>query len=499
MRTAENFIDGTRVTSLSGESHAVWNPATGEEIGRTPVSTPSEVEAAIASASAASDEWGATSVAVRQQIMFAIRQTLIDNTEELAALITLENGKTIEDARMEVRRGLEAVEFACGIPHLLKGEHSSTVANGIDVHSLRQPLGVVACITPFNFPVMVPLWMLANALACGNTAVLKPSDKTPSASLRMVELLFEAGLPAGVLNLVQGGKSAVDTLMTHPDVAAVSFIGSTPVAKIVYDTAAAHGKRVQALGGAKNHLVVLPDADMEATANAVVASAFGAAGERCMAVSVLVTVGDAAEKLLPRVAELIAGLNVGDGATPGRDLGPLITGEHRERVVGYLEKGVDEGASLLIDGRVGKLSDGPGFFLHPSVLDGVTTEMSVYREEIFGPVLSVVRVGTLAAALKLVNEHAFGNGAVVFTEGGGNAREFQLKCTAGMVGINVPIPTPVGWFSFGGWKSSLFGDSHMYGPDGIRFFTRQKVVTSRWSDITANNPASYPFHMGADS
>jgi len=494
---AENFIAGQRVLSESAEQRSVWNPATGEEIGRTPISTDSEVESAVAAAKAAAEGWAQTPLSTRQQIMFSIRQALIDHTEEIAQLITLENGKTIEDARMELRRGLEAIEYACGIPQLLKGEHSSTVANGIDVHSVRQPLGIVACITPFNFPVMVPLWMLANALACGNTAVLKPSDKTPSASLRMVEVLLEAGLPAGVLNLVHGDKDAVETLMSHPDVDGVSFIGSTPVAKIVYETAAANGKRVQALGGAKNHLVVLPDADMEAAANAVVASAFGAAGERCMAVSVLVTVGDAAELLLPRIADLIAGLNVGDGATGGRDLGPLISGEHRDRVASYLDRGVAEGAELYVDGRSETVSQGPGFFLSPSVIDRVTPEMSVYLEEIFGPVLSVVRAATLDEALTLVNEHEFGNGAVIFTEGGGNAREFQLKCNAGMVGVNVPIPTPVGWFSFGGWKSSLFGDSHMYGPDGIRFFTRQKVITTRWSEVSGNNPESFPFHMGA--
>ncbi len=496
MNIAENFVSGIRVSSTSKETHPVWNPATGEQIGQTPSSTALEVNAAVAAATEVTDDWATMSLAARQQIMFSIRQALIDHTEELAQLITLENGKTIEDSRMELRRGLEAVEFSCGIPHLLKGEHSSTVANGIDVHSIRQPLGVVTCITPFNFPVMVPLWMLANALACGNTAVLKPSDKTPSSSLRMVELMFEAGLPSGVLNLVQGDKTAVDALLTHPDVAAVSFIGSTPVAKIVYETAAANGKRVQALGGAKNHLVVLPDADMDAAASAVVASAFGAAGERCMAVSVMVAVGDAADKLLPKVADLVAGLNIGDGASGGRDLGPLVTSEHRDRVAGYLDKGVDEGASLFIDGREDDLSKGQGFFLRPSVIDNVTSAMSVYKEEIFGPVLSVLRVDSLGEALTLVNQHAFGNGAVVFTESGASAREFQLKCNAGMVGVNVPIPTPVGWFSFGGWKSSLFGDSHMYGPDGIRFFTRQKVVTSRWFQPDESTAGVFPFHMG---
>lgn len=495
MKIADNFVGGRRVQSGSGELHPVWNPATGEQIGQTPMSTVAEVEQAVAVARTSADEWGVSPLATRQQLFFAIRQALIDHTEEIARLITLENGKTIEDARMELRRGLEAVEFACGVPQMLKGEHSSNAAAGIDVHSLKQPLGVVACITPFNFPVMVPLWMLANAISCGNAAVLKPSDKTPSSTVRMAEVLFEAGLPAGVLNVVHGDKAAVDVLMADPRIDAVSFIGSTPVAKQVYETAAQNGKRVQALGGAKNHLVVLPDADIEAAAKAVIASAFGAAGERCMAVSVVVAVGDAGDRLVPRIAELATGLDVGDGNDEGRDYGPLISEEHRDRVAGYLSKGVSEGATLVLDGRESDLAKGPGYFLAPSVIDGVTKEMSVYREEIFGPVLSVVRVDTLDEALQLVNDHEFGNGAVVFTEGGGNAREFQLRCRAGMVGVNVPIPTPVGWFSFGGWKSSLFGDSHMYGPDGVRFFTRQKVVTTRWNQMSGNDRNPYGMTM----
>lgn len=497
MKTAHNFINGKRVTSASQQFRPVWNPATGEQIGQTPVSTPQEIEEVIENSHEAAAVWGETPVATRQQIMFSIRNTLIENTEELAQLITEENGKTIEDARMEVRRGLEAVEFSCGIPHLLKGEHSNTVADGIDVHSLRQPLGVVACVTPFNFPVMVPLWMLANALACGNTAVLKPSDKTPSSTSRMVELLHEAGLPEGVLNLIHGDKHAVDALMTHPLIDGVSFIGSTPVAKKVYEVSAAHGKRVQALGGAKNHLVVLPDADMDAAASAIVSSAFGAAGARCMAVSVLITVGDAADRLIPKIVELANNLRIGDGADPGNDFGPVISAEHREKVASYLDKGATEGATVIVDGRSHELAHEEGYFLGASIIDNVQPNMSVYLEEIFGPVLSVLRLSTLDDALELVNDHSFGNGAVVFTEGGGNAREFQLKCKAGMVGVNVPIPTPVGWFSFGGWKSSLFGDSHMYGPDGIRFFTRQKVVTSRWTHVSANEPKTFPFHMGS--
>jgi len=485
MFTAENFVAGQRVMSASADVRPVWNPHTGEQAGVTPMSALQEVDQSVAAAVAASTSWGESSLATRQQIMFALRTALIDHTEELAELITLENGKTIEDARMELRRGIEAVEFSCGIPHLLKGEQSTSASDGVDVQSLRQPLGVVACITPFNFPIMVPLWMLANAIACGNTAVLKPSDKTPSSTTRMAEILVQAGLPAGVLNVVHGDKTAVDRLVTHADVSAVSFIGSSPVAKYIYETAAANEKRVQALGGAKNHLVVMPDADMDAAAQAVIASAFGAAGERCMAVSVVVAVGSAADDIIPRVVSLAKQLRVGDGRLEGHDYGPLITGEHRDKVLGYLEAGAAEGASIVLDGREGEHQDSEGFFLDPCVLDGVTPSMSVYREEVFGPVLSIVRVDTLDEALALINEHELGNGAVVFTEGGGNAREFTLKCKAGMVGVNVPIPTPVGWFSFGGWKSSLFGDLHMYGPDGIRFFTRQKVITSRW--FTAHN------------
>lgn len=495
MKIADNFIGGKRVQSTSENHRSVWNPATGEEIGRTPISSAAEVERAIAVAREASCAWGESALGARQQILFSIRQALIDHTEEIARLITLENGKTIEDARGELRRGLEAVEFACGVPQMLKGEHSSSAAVGLDVHSLKQPLGVVACITPFNFPVMVPLWMLANAISCGNTAVLKPSDKTPSATVRMAEVLCEAGLPAGVLNVVHGDKTAVDILMSHPDIDGVSFIGSTPVAKLVYEVSSANGKRVQALGGAKNHLVVLPDADMEAAANAVIASAFGAAGERCMAVSVVVAVGEAADQLVPRIKELAEGLNVGNGIDEGRDYGPVISSEHKEKVAGYLDKGLAEGASLVLDGRDCDLAKGAGYFLRPSVMDRVTKDMSVYREEIFGPVLSVVRVDTLEQALQLVNDHELGNGAVVFTESGGAAREFQLKCNAGMVGVNVPIPTPVGWFSFGGWKSSLFGDSHMYGPDGVKFFTRQKVITTRWNRVGADNGNAFSMTM----
>lgn len=481
MESTSNFVGGKRSQSVSDRTVPVWNPATGDHVADTVLSTDDEVRQAISIATVAFETWSRTSLSERQQIFFSVRDALITNGEELAQLITRENGKTIEDARAEIRRGLEAVEFGCGLPHLLKGEHSSSVARDIDVHSLRQPLGVVACITPFNFPVMVPLWMLANALACGNSVVLKPSEKTPTSTSRLIELMSDAGLPDGVLNLVHGDKAAVDVLLGAPEISAVSFIGSTPVAKYIYTTAAANGKRVQALGGAKNHLVVLPDADMDAAAEAVVSAAFGAAGERCMAVSVVVAVGDAADQLLPRVKELIAQLSVGNGAEAGHDLGPLISREHRDRVADYLERGAAEGAEVVVDGRTHPISSGDGYFLHPSVIDGVTPSMSVYLEEIFGPVVSVVRTDTYDQALELVNEHEFGNGAVVFTTSGAHARTFEVESRAGMIGINVPIPTPVGWFSFGGWKSSLFGDAHMYGPDGVKFFTRQKVITTRWS------------------
>lgn len=481
MDFAPNFVAGKRVVSASDRTVDVWNPATGERLGQTRLSTDAEVDDAVACAVSAFETWSRTSLAERQQIFFAVRDALITHTEELAQLITRENGKTIEDARMELKRGLEAVEYACGLPHLLKGEISSGVAGDIDVHSLRQPLGVVACITPFNFPVMVPLWMLANALACGNTAILKPSEKTPSSTLRMVELLNGAGIPDGVLNLVNGDKAAVDGLLSHRDVLAASFIGSTPVAKYVYETAARYGKRVQALGGAKNHMIVLPDANMEAAADAVISAAFGAAGERCMAVSVVVAVGEAGDRLVPLVTERIGRLSMGNGAEPGHDLGPLVSREHRDRVASYIDRGQSDGARVVVDGREHPVSQGDGYFLHPSVLDGVQPTMSVYLEEIFGPVLSVVRTDSYDEAIELVNDHEFGNGAVVFTSSGGHARTFEMECKAGMLGVNVPIPTPVGWFSFGGWKSSLFGDAHMYGPDGIRFFTRQKVITKRWN------------------
>ncbi|MFT4009064.1 MAG: CoA-acylating methylmalonate-semialdehyde dehydrogenase [Nocardioidaceae bacterium] len=480
MRTTTHLINGKSIDGNSGRTLEVWNPATGEQVGTTVFATVEEVDEAVAAARGATRAWAKMPQSERVQIMFAIRDTLIQHTDELARLITEENGKTLDDARGEIRRGLESVEFACGIPHLIKGEHSSTAASGIDVHSIRQPVGVVACITPFNFPVMVPLWMLANALACGNAVVLKPSEKAPTSTLRMAELLIEAGLPAGVLNLVNGDKVAVDRLLGHREVNAVSFIGSTPVARYVYETGTGYGKRVQALGGAKNHMIVMPDADMDFAAESAVAAGFGAAGERCMAVSVLVAVGSAGDEVVPRIASLIEKLKVGPGLDEGVEMGPLITREHRDKVASYIETCVAEGAELVADGRDAEISRGPGFFLKPTVIDRVTPKMSVYQNEIFGPVLSVVRVDTYEAALRLVNENAYGNGTSIFTRDGGIARDFQTDCEIGMVGVNVPIPTPVGWFSFGGWKSSLFGDVHMYGPDGTRFFTRQKVITTRW-------------------
>jgi malonate-semialdehyde dehydrogenase (acetylating)/methylmalonate-semialdehyde dehydrogenase len=400
---------------------------------------------------------------------------------DLAALVSAEHGKVPSDALGEVARGLENLDFACGVAQALKGEYSEQAATGVDVYSIRQPLGVVAGITPFNFPAMVPMWMFATAIACGNAFVLKPSEKDPSASLLMAELLVEAGLPPGVFNVVQGDRVAVDRLIEHPDVAALSFVGSTPVARHIYEAGTAQGKRVQALGGAKNHMVVLPDADVDAAADAAVSAAYGSAGERCMAVSVVVAVGGVGGALVPAIAARVGKVVVGPGTDPDAEMGPLITREHRDRVAGYLDTATAEGADLVVDGRSATVPD-EGFFLAPSLVDGVTPGMAVYRDEIFGPVLSVVRADTYAEAVALVNENPYGNGTAIFTRDGGAARRFQFDVAAGMVGVNVPIPVPVAYYSFGGWKASLFGDLHMYGPDGVRFYTRTKVVTARWPD-----------------
>jgi malonate-semialdehyde dehydrogenase (acetylating)/methylmalonate-semialdehyde dehydrogenase len=414
--------------------------------------------------------------------MFRFRELIVKNRAQIAEILTRENGKTTADALGEVARGLENVEFACGIPNLLKGGYTEQASKGVDVYQIRQPLGVVAGITPFNFPAMVPLWMISNAIACGNAFVLKPSEKVPGASVLIAELAKEAGVPDGVLNLVQGDKVAVDRLLEHPDVKAVSFVGSTAVAKQIYETATRNGKRVQALGGAKNHMVVLPDAELAMAADAAVSAAYGAAGERCMAISVVVAVGDVADPLIVAIRERIARIKIGPGSEPGIEMGPLITREHRDRVASYLDKAASDGATVVVDGRTDGAASGEGFFLAPSLVDHVKPGMACYDHEIFGPVLSVVRVNTYAEALKLVNENPYGNGTAIFTQNGGAARQFQFDAEVGMVGVNVPIPVPVAYYSFGGWKSSLFGDLHMYGPEGVQFYTRGKVVTSRWPD-----------------
>ena len=418
--------------------------------------------------------------------MFRLRDLIAQNRDHLAAILNLENGKTTADALGEVARGLENVEFACGIPNLLKGGYTEQASRGVDVYQIRQPLGVVAGITPFNFPAMVPLWMLSNAIACGNTFVLKPSEKVPSASVFLAQLAKEAGVPDGVLNLVHGDKVAVDRLLEHPDIKAVSFVGSTPIARYIYETATRKGKRVQALGGAKNHMLVLPDADIPMAADAAVSAAYGAAGERCMAISVVIAVGPVADPLIAAIRERAARIKVGNGSEPASEMGPLISREHRDRVAAHLDSAVSEGATLALDGRLNQAANSDGYFLGPSIIDNAAPGMRCYDLEIFGPVLSIVRVETYADALRLINENPYGNGTAIFTQNGGAARQFQFDVEVGMVGINVPIPVPVSYYSFGGWKSSLFGDLHMYGPEGVQFYTRSKVVTSRWPDPGAS-------------
>jgi malonate-semialdehyde dehydrogenase (acetylating) / methylmalonate-semialdehyde dehydrogenase len=477
----DHWISGKRVPGTSGRTSTVHNPATGADTARVPLADPAEVDAAVGSALGAARDWRRSSLSRRAAVLFAFRELLHARAGDLAAVVTAEHGKVLSDAAGEVARGLENVEFATGVPHLLKGGYSEQASTGVDVYSIRQPLGVVAGITPFNFPVMVPLWMCANAVACGNAFVLKPSEKDPSASMLLAELWQEAGLPDGVFTVLHGDKVAVDGLLTHPDVAAVSFVGSTPIARYVYETATAQGKRVQALGGAKNHMVVLPDADVDLAADAAVSAAYGAAGERCMALSVVVAVGEVADPLVESIATRLPGLRIGDGAHPDTDMGPLITAEHRDRVAGYVEAGAQAGATVVVDGRQSDVPE-DGFFLGTTLLDRVSTDMSVYTDEIFGPVLCVIRVGTFDEALQVVNDNPYANGTAIFTRDGGAARQFQFDVEVGMVGINVPIPVPVSYYSFGGWKASLFGDSHMYGPEGINFYTRGKVVTSRWPD-----------------
>jgi malonate-semialdehyde dehydrogenase (acetylating)/methylmalonate-semialdehyde dehydrogenase len=482
MSIVEHWINGETVSGASVRTSPVYNPAIGEVARDVRLASSADVDVAVRAAKAAFPEWSGASWARRQQVIFAFREILNARKEELAAILTSEHGKVTSDALGEIARGLEVVEFACGIPHLAKGEYSANVSTGVDVYSIHQALGVVGIISPFNFPAMVPLWFFPIALAAGNTVVLKPSEKDPSASIWMAAALKEAGLPDGVLNVVHGDKESVDALLEHPDVASISFVGSTPIAKYIYETASRHGKRVQALGGAKNHMLVLPDADLDLVADSAVNAGFGSAGERCMAISVVVAVEPVADELIAKIQDRMKGLTVGDG-TRGCDMGPLITREHRDKVAGYIDVATADGATVVVDGR-GVEADGAadGFWLGPTLIDRVPLTSRVYTEEIFGPVLSIVRVASYEAGLEVINSSPYGNGTAIFTNDGGAARRFQNEVQVGMIGINVPIPVPVGYFSFGGWKDSLFGDTKAYGPDAIHFFTRQKAITSRWLD-----------------
>jgi len=478
-----HWINGQVVRGASGREGAVYDPATGSVTRHVDFASTEEVGAAVAAAKAAFPAWRATSLSKRTEIMFKIRNLVDQRRHALAAHLTAEHGKVPSDALGEIARGLENLEFATGIPNLLKGSFSEQVSTGVDVYQIRQPLGVVAGITPFNFPAMVPMWMFATAIAAGNTFILKPSEKDPSAANYLAELLHEAGVPDGVFNVVHGDKVAVDAILDHPDIAAVSFVGSTPIARYIYETGTRNGKRVQALGGAKNHMVVLPDADIDSAADAAVSAAYGSAGERCMAISVVVAVGDVADPLVEALKVRLPKIKVGPGTDPDAEMGPLVTREHRDKVASYLDSGPAQGADLVVDGRQHVLyQEGKGFFLGVSLLDKVSPEMECYRNEIFGPVLEIVRVKTYAEAVGLVNDNPYGNGTAIFTRDGGVARQFQFEVNAGMVGVNVPIPVPVAYYSFGGWKASLFGDLHMYGPEGVQFYTRGKVVTSRWPD-----------------
>jgi malonate-semialdehyde dehydrogenase (acetylating)/methylmalonate-semialdehyde dehydrogenase len=490
MKLITHWINGEGAAAEATRRGPVYNPATGAQTAEVAFASRDEVDLAVRTAKHAFESWGHAPLTRRQNVMFTFRELAVKHKLDLAKLLTAEHGKTIDDALGEVQRGLEVIEFATNIAHLLKGDFSEQVSTGIDTYTIRQPLGVVAGITPFNFPAMVPMWMYPIAIACGNTFVLKPSEKDPSASMLAAELLAEAGLPDGVFNIVHGDKEAVDAILEHPDIAAVSFVGSTPIAQYIYETGTRNGKRVQALGGAKNHMIVLPDADMDLAADAAVSAGYGSAGERCMAISVVVTVGDAADKLLPKVKERIAALKVAPGDEEGAQMGPLVTKAHQERVLGYVDTGEKEGATLVADGR-GFTVDGfeDGFFVGPTLLDHVTPDMTVYTDEIFGPVLSVVRTEHYEDAIKLINDNQYGNGTAVFTNDGGAARKFQNEIQVGMVGVNVPIPVPLAFYSFGGWKDSIFGSHAIYGPDGVHFYTRQKVVISRWPD---------PIHRGVD-
>ena len=481
MRVIDHWINGALVPSTSGRTSPVYNPATGKQQASVGLASVAEVDAAVAAAKEAFKSWRLASLSKRSEIMFAFRELANANRPKIIELISIEHGKVPSDAAGELARGMENIEFACGIPALLKGGFSEQVSGGVDVYSIKQPLGVVAGITPFNFPAMVPMWMFANAIATGNCFILKPSEKDPSVALYLAELLSQAGLPPGVFTVLQGDKVAVDAILEHPDIAAVSFVGSTPIAKYIYTTGTANGKRVQALGGAKNHMIVLPDADINMAADAAVSAAYGSAGERCMAVSVVVAVGTIGDAIVDAIAVRLPKLRVGPGTDPDAEMGPLITGEHRDKVASYLAGAASEGATMVVDGRDDDLP-AEGFFLGASLVDNVKPGMRVYDDEIFGPVLAVTRVDTYEEAVALINAHRYGNGTAIFTRDGGAARQFQFDINVGMVGINVPIPVPVAYYSFGGWKASLFGDSNMYGPAGIEFYTRTKTVTSRWPD-----------------
>ena len=478
-----HWIGGAFVAGTSGRDGPVFDPATGRQTKSVDFASEAEVGTAVAAARAAFPAWRATSLSRRTDVMFKIRNLVEAHRHELAAHLTSEHGKVPSDALGEIARGLENLEFACSIPSLLKGGFTEQASTGVDVYQIRQPLGVVAGITPFNFPAMVPMWMFATAIATGNTFILKPSEKDPSAANFMAELLAEAGVPDGVFNVVHGDKVAVDAILAHPDIAAVSFVGSTPIARYIYETGTKAGKRVQALGGAKNHMIVLPDADIEMAADAAISAGYGSAGERCMAIATVVAVGSVADPLVEAIKARLPRVKVGPGSDPTAEMGPLVTRQHRDKVASYLDSGPAQGATVVADGRLHPLySDSDGFFLGVSLIDHVTPAMDAYKDEIFGPVLTVIRVKTYDEAVKLVNDNPYGNGTAIFTRDGGAARQFQFEVNAGMVGINVPIPVPVAYYSFGGWKNSLFGDLHMYGPEGIQFYTRAKIVTSRWPD-----------------
>ncbi|MCF8177300.1 MAG: CoA-acylating methylmalonate-semialdehyde dehydrogenase [Sulfuritalea sp.] len=484
-----HWIDGQADAGDSSRCGDVFNPAQGRVARQVALASRADVDRAVSAALAAAADWGTTAPQRRAKVMFKFRDLVERYSNDIARLLSAEHGKTLPDALGEVQRGLEVIEFACGIPQLLKGQHSYGIGGGIDHWNQRMPLGVAAGITPFNFPFMVPMWMAPMALACGNTFVLKPSERDPSPSMFAAELLHEAGLPAGAFNVVQGDKEAVDALLQHPDVQAVSFVGSTPIAQYIQQTGIAHGKRVQALGGAKNHMVVMPDADLAGAADALIGAAYGSAGERCMAISVAVAVGSCADELVARVIESAKHLKVGAGDTAGMDMGPLVTAVHRDKVAGYIAAGVKEGATLALDGRKGLTPElQQGFFLNPSLFDHVRPEMSIYRDEIFGPVLCVVRVATFADAVELINRNSFANGVACFTRDGGTAQAFIQKIEVGMIGINVPIPVPMAWHSFGGWKASLFGDHHIYGEEGVRFYTRYKSIMQRWPGSESKGP-----------